>query len=196
MKNMTSNLLSIKQRQTYYKELGLYYKKIDGIDGSGTKQANLYFNTIFLNNKSNAYTAATDSKLKEVYNSYKKSQYMTTSDWSFFKNFKASEFHCTCNGKYCDGYNGRKNKCPMKLIMVAQYLRSYYGQPLYISSSIRCKTRNKQVGGVSNSKHLIFNAIDCRVGNKKSSEVVKLLKSFALVKYTYSINSSYTHFNI
>ena len=190
MKNMATNL-TIKQRQTYLKALGLYTKSVDGKEGIGTKKAYLYFNTIFLNSKSNKYTANTNKKLIEVYTSYKKSQYMTASDWPLFKNFTQKEFHCTCNGKYCDGYNGRKNKCPMKLIMVAQYLRNYYGQPLYISSSIRCKTRNKQVGGINNSKHLVFFAIDSKVGNKKASEVVKLLKTFPLVKYTYAINSTY-----
>lgn len=197
MKTMANKLLNVKQRQTYLKLLGLYTKKIDGVNGVGTKKAVEYFNIIFLNLKTSTYySAKTDTKLREVVASYKKSQYMTSKDWDFFKNFNASEFHCTCNGKYCDGYNGRKNKCPMKLIMVAQYLRNYYNQPLYISSSIRCKKRNQQVGGVNNSKHLIFNAIDSKVGNKKSSEVVKLLKAFPLVKYTYAINGSYEHFNI
>ena len=193
---MANSLLTVKQRQTYYKALGLYTKKIDGKEGTGTKKANEYFNIIFLNTKSNKYTPATDTKLRQVIASYNKSQYMTTSDWAFFKNFKASEFHCTCNGKYCDGYNGRKDKCPMKLIMVAQYLRNYYDAPLYISSSIRCRTRNKQVGGVNNSKHLVFYAIDGKEGNKKASEIVKLLKKMPLVKYTYAINTYYFHYNI
>ena len=196
MKTMANNLLNVKQRQTYLKLLGLYTKKIDGVNGTGTKKAIEYFNTIFLNSKTSTYSAKTDTKLREVVASYKKSQYMTTKDWDLFKNFNQSEFHCTCNGKYCDGYNGRKNKCPMKLIMVAQYLRNYYNQPLYISSSIRCKKRNQQVGGVNNSKHLVFQAIDSKTGTQKASAVVKLLKSFPLVKYTYAINNTYVHFNI
>ena len=42
---------------------------------------------------------------------------MTAEDWTMFKNFKESEFKCTCNGKYCDGYNGRKKKCYMKMLI-------------------------------------------------------------------------------
>ena len=196
MKNMANSLLTIKQRQTYFKLLGLYTKKIDGVNGNGTKKATEYFNTIFLNVKSNKYTYSTDSKLRGVVAIYKNSQYMTDKSWALFPNFKASEFHCTCNGKYCDGYNGRKDKCPMKLIMVAQYLRNYYNQPVYISSSVRCRTRNKQVGGINNSKHLTFNALDEKVKGKKASEVVKLLKKMPLVKYTYAIDTYYFHFNL
>lgn len=189
-------MMKIKDRQKYLKKLGLYSGKIDGIEGKNTKLGYKYINIIFLNVDNDKYTKDTDSKLSIVYKSYCKSKYMTSDDWKLFKNFKASEFHCTCNGKYCDGYNGRKDKCYMKLIMIAQYLRNYFDKPLYISSSIRCKKRNQEVGGVKNSKHLVFKAIDCKIGNLKSTEVIKVVKKFPLVNYTYAINNYYVHFNI
>lgn len=189
-------MLSVKNRQKYYKKLGLYNGKIDGKEGSDTKAANKFFNIIFLNKSSDKYTEATDTKLREVYKSFCKSKYMVTDDWKLFKNFKLSDFKCTCNGKYCDGYNGRKNKCPMKLIMVAQYVRNYYDKPLIISSGVRCKKRNAQVGGVKKSKHLVFFAFDGSVLNVEAIKVVKLLKKMPLVKYTYDINKKYFHANI
>lgn len=189
-------MMSIKTRQKYFKKLGLYTKAIDGKDGAGTKNATKLFNIIFLNVDSNSYTTATDSKLKAVYKSYCGSKYMTKDDWKYFKNFNQSEFHCTCNGKYCDGYNGRKNKCPMRLIMMAQYIRNYYDKPVYISSSIRCPKRNKEVGGVKNSKHLKFMALDMKVGNVKSLDAIKVVKKLPFVKYAYDINKYYFHANL
>ena len=178
------NMMKIKERQKYLKKLGLYKGKIDGIEGSGTKKGYEYINIIFLNVSNDNYTSKTDSKLKTAYNSYKKSKYMTSADWKLFPNFKESDFKC--KKKYCDGFNGRKNKCYMKLIMFAQYIRNYYDKPVYISSGVRCKKRNAQVGGVKTSKHLVFKAMDFKVGNLKANEVFKVVKkmitSFLKVK--------------
>ena len=189
-------MMKIKQRQKYYKKIGLYKGKIDDIEGTNTKKANEYFNIIFLNKSSDKYTSETEKLLKAIYKSYCKSKYMKSTDWKYFKNFKESEFKCTCKGKYCDGYNGRKAKCYMKLIMFAQYIRNYYDKPISISSGVRCKKRNKQVGGVSNSKHIVFKAMDFKVGNLKSSEISKVVKNMPLVNYTYEITTYYTHANI
>lgn len=191
-----NKLLSIKQRQKYLKKIGLYKGKIDGDAGSGTKKGYEYINIIFLNVSNNKYTSKTDEKLRTIYKSYCKSKYMKTDDWKLFKDFKESDFKCTCKGKYCDGYNGRKKKCYIKLIMLAQYIRNYFDKPVYISSGVRCKKRNSQVGGVKNSKHLVFKAMDIKVGNLKANEVFKVVKKMILVDYTYEINNYYIHANI
>ena len=189
-------MLKIKDRQKYYKKIGLYTGKIDNIEGEGTKKANKLFNIMFLNKSSDKYTSETEKLLKVIYKSYCKSKYMKPTDWKYFPNFKESEFKCTCKGKYCEGYNGRKNKCYMKLIMFAQYMRNYYDKSLSISSGVRCKKRNSQVGGVNNSKHLVFKAMDFKVGNLKASEVIKAVKKMPLVNYTYEITTYYIHVNI
>lgn len=189
-------MMKIKDRQKYYKKIGLYTGKIDNIEGPDTKKANEYFNIIFLNKSSDKYTSETEKLLKAIYKSYCKSKYMKSTDWKYFPNFKESDFKCTCKKKYCDGYNGRKNKCYMKLIMFAQYIRNYYDKPVYISSGVRCKKRNAQVGGVKTSKHLVFKAMDFKVGNLKASEVIKVVKKMPLVNYTYEITTYYIHVNI
>ena len=178
MKKMSS-LLSIKDRQKYMKKLGLYTKGIDGDEGKGTKKGYEYINIIFLNVSSNKYTAKTDEKLRIAYNSYCK-----------------SEFKCTCNGKYCDGYNSRKEKCYMKLIMFAQYIRNYFDKGVHISSGVRCIKRNAQVGGVKNSKHLVFKAMDFKVDGKSGKDVLKVAKKMILIKYAYKITTNYIHANI
>lgn len=187
-------MLTNKQRQTYLKKLGLYTKSIDGIRGTGQKKAEKYFNIIFLNVKNDTYTKATDKLLREVYDSYKKSKYMVASDWKYFKNVSKKELYCTCNKKYCDGYNGLEKKIPMRLIMLAQYKRNASGQPIYFSSSIRCEQRNKEVGGVSNSKHIKFRAFDHKLGKLKAKETIKYKLPY--VNYTYEINKTYVHTDI
>ena len=187
-------MLTNKQRQTYLKKLGLYTKNIDGVRGSGQKSAEKYFNVIFLNKKTTTYTEETDKLLREVYASYKKSKYMVDSDWKYFKNVSKKELYCTCNKKYCDGYNGLEKKRPMRLIMLAQYKRNASGKPIYISSSIRCSKRNAEIGGIKTSKHLVFRGLDHRLGNLLAKETIKYTLPY--VNYTYEINKTYVHADI
>ena len=198
--NEVYEMLTIKQRQTYLKKINLYTKSIDGISGSGTKLAIKQFNIIFLNKKSDTYTEETDKLLRKIYTSYCKSKYMVATDWQYFKDFKKSEFYCTCNKKYCDGYNGLEDKIPMHLLMADQYIRNYYGKAVSFSCSIRCPKRNKEVGGVSNSKHIKFRANDLKCKGIKSSQVVSLIYKGAnklpFVNYSYSITTFYTHVDV
>lgn len=187
-------MLTNKERQTYLKALGLYTKSIDSIRGEGQKKAEKYFNIIFLNKNTTTYYEETDKLLREVYASYKKSKYMVATDWKYFKNVKKKELYCTCNKKYCDGYNGLEKKIPMRLIMLAQYKRNISGQPIYISSSIRCAKRNAEIGGIKKSKHLEFRAIDHRLGNLPAKETIRYKLPY--VNYTYEINKNYVHADI
>lgn len=193
-------MLTNKEQQTYLKKIGLYTKKIDGIKGNGHKLAIKQFNIIFLNTKSEAYTEETDKLLRKIYNSYNASPYMTSSDWQYFKNFKFSEFYCTCKKKYCDGYNGLKEKIPMRLLMADQYIRNYYNKPVSFTSTIRCSKRNKEVGGVSNSKHMKFRANDLKCGGIKANDVVNLVykgtNKLPFVNYSYSITSTHAHVDV
>ena len=191
-------MLSLKERQTYLKKIGLYTSKIDGIIGTGSKRAIKQFNIIFLNKKSESYTEDTDKLLREIYESYNKSPYMVDSDWKYFKNFKSSEFYCTCRKKYCDGWNGLRNKIPMHLIMMDQYIRNYFNSAVTLTSTVRCDKRNAEVGGVKNSKHKLFRANDLRCKGQKAETVRKLIyvnadTKLPFVNYSYNINANYLH---
>ena len=193
--------LTLKEQQTYLKKLGLYTKKIDGIRGSGHKQAVKQFNTIFLNKESEVYYNDTDKLLREIYDSYNKSPYMVDSDWKYFKNFKSSEFYCTCRKKYCDGWNGLRNKIPMHLLMADQYIRNHFGKAVSLTSTIRCDKRNKEVGGVKNSKHKLFRANDMGVKGIKAANVKKFVYTnsstkLSFINYAYDINANYEHIDV
>ena len=58
-----------------------------------------------------------------------------------------------------------KNIIPTATIL--DYVRHMYGKPIVITSTYRSPEYNKKVGGVKNSLHLVFNAIDFTVENKK-----------------------------
>ena len=193
--------LTLKEQQTYLKKLGLYTKKIDGIRGVGHKKAVKQFNTIFLNKESEVYYNDTDKLLREIYTSYNKSPYMVDSDWKYFKNFKSSEFYCTCRKKYCDGWNGLKNKIPMHLLMADQYIRNHFGKAVSLTSTIRCDRRNKEVGGVKNSKHRLFRANDMGVKGIKAANVKKFVYTnsstkLPFINYAYDINANYEHIDV
>ena len=193
--------LTLKEQQTYLKKLGLYTKKIDGIRGSGHKKAVKQFNTIFLNKESEIYYNDTDKLLREIYTSYNNSPYMVDSDWKYFKNFKSSEFYCTCRKKYCDGWNGLRNKIPMHLLMADQYIRNHFGKAVSLTSTIRCDKRNKEVGGVKNSKHRLFRANDMGVKGIKAANVKKFVYTnsstkLPFINYAYDINTNYEHIDV
>ena len=193
--------LTLKEQQTYLKKLGLYTKKIDGIRGAGHKKAVKQFNTIFLNKESEVYYNDTDKLLREIYTSYNNSPYMVDSDWKYFKNFKSGEFYCTCRKKYCDGWNGLRNKIPMHLLMADQYIRNHFGKAVSLTSTIRCDRRNKEVGGVKNSKHKLFRANDMGVKGIKAANVKKFVYTnsstkLPFINYAYDINANYEHIDV
>lgn len=76
--------------------------------------------------------------------------------WDEIKYFKKSEFACKC-GKYCDGYPA---EIDLNMVKIADQIRSRIGKPIPINSGLRCKTHNANVGGVSNSQHLLGKAAD------------------------------------
>jgi hypothetical protein len=52
-------------------------------------------------------------------------------------------------------------------VEVLQSLRRWYKNPIFISSSYRSPEYNRSVGGARKSMHLLFNAIDFTVSDKK-----------------------------
>ncbi len=70
--------------------------------------------------------------------------------------FAKYEFKCPCGN--CSGYPGGVTNA--KLLTILEGLRSYYGQPITITSGQRCASYNSRVGGISNSAHRFGKAAD------------------------------------
>ena len=72
--------------------------------------------------------------------------------------FKLSEFDARdADGKKIPGTGGQMRACTIEK---CDKLREAYGNPLIVASGIRTPERNKQVGGVKNSSHLLGYAVD------------------------------------
>ncbi|MDD3305796.1 MAG: D-Ala-D-Ala carboxypeptidase family metallohydrolase [Acetobacterium sp.] len=74
--------------------------------------------------------------------------------------FHQNEFRCCCEGRYCDGFPAEMNSA---LISALEEIRNFFNLPLIITSGLRCQTRNREVGGIPYSKHLVGNAADCYI---------------------------------
>jgi len=69
------------------------------------------------------------------------------------KNFLAGEFFCHCG--QC-----KSQLISSELVANLQKLRDKMGTSLYLNSAYRCPTHNRNVGGVSNSRHTVGDAVD------------------------------------
>ena len=116
----------------------------------------------------------------------------TVCDFSKIKHFKRAEFACKC-GKYCDGYPTEMKQI---VVNVADRIREHFGKPVIVSSGVRCTQHNKNVGGVSNSRHLYGKAMDICVQGVPSSTLLAYIKQQPEIAYTYAIDSNYCHMDI
>lgn len=171
-------LLSVKTRQKYLKELGLYTGAIDGSAGPLTRQAYKRLqDTCFIRakDKDGLYGKNTDNLLRSVY---------ACKD---APNFKVSEFRCGCGGKYCTGYPVALSK---DLVENLQTLRRHYGRSITVTSGLRCPTYNKRVGGVTNSEHTKGRAADIYISGQSDTyngrvEIVNYWDTLPNAKYAY-----------
>jgi len=67
--------------------------------------------------------------------------------------FRLEEFQCKC------GTCASKSPHP-DLVKKLDILRSAYGQPIIITSGLRCEAYNALVGGVQDSEHITGEAVD------------------------------------
>lgn len=120
---------------------------------------------------------------------------LTAENCKDFKNFSYSEFKCKCGGKYCNGY---PVPFSYELAKNLQTIRTHFGQPLYITSPLRCEQHNKNSGGTANSKHKKGWAVDFYVKGVSFSELQKYCKTLPYYNYSYRINNNQDviHFDI
>lgn len=115
-----------------------------------------------------------------------------TDDWSDILYFTKAEFKCKCGGKYCNGFPVQPSK---ELAKKADMVRKHFNAPMTVSSGIRCKTHNANVGGVYNSYHMTGKAMDFCVRGKSADQVLAYVKTIG-VRYCYKINESYVHMDV
>lgn len=166
-------MLSVKERQEKLKFLGFYKGAIDGIEGVKTKRAykdlqNTYF--FRAKDKDGKYGNNTEKLLLCAFNVKK-----------YTKNFdiKKDKLYCRCKGKYCTGYPA---VIQVNLLKNLQAERDKWGGTS-VTSMLRCKTWNKEVGGSTTSKHMSGKAVD--YWNKHT---LTLAKRKDVINYWFKLN--------
>ena len=125
---------------------------VDGICGEQTEKALKHAVAYGIEKKPDS----TDCTNVQNNNTENSTDGNTGTVWDEIKYFKKQEFACKC-GKYCNGYPA---EIDMNMVKIADEIRARIGKPIHINSGLRCKTHNANVGGVSNSQHLLGKAAD------------------------------------
>lgn len=178
-------MLSIRERQTYLKYLGLYKGSIDGIEGRLTKEGYKSLQNKFFTRKGDRdgkYGRNTDMLLVNAYNVKK-----------YTKNFSLSEFKCGCNTKYCTGYPAYLN---VNLLRNLQTMRDNYGA-ITITSPLRCSKHNANIGGVAGSYHTKGKALDLynvRFSSSFTNRKYAIEKWLLLPKANMAYQNGYMHY--
>lgn len=151
--------MTVKQIQALLTYLGYDHGPLDGILGPKTKGALSAFQPDYGLPATGQPDDTTCKMLVAAVagTAVKLERPQTGSWWDNIRYFKKSEFRCKCGGKYCNGY---PVEIDMGMVKIADQIRSRIGKPITVNSGLRCKTHNANVGGVSNSQHLLGNAAD------------------------------------
>lgn len=180
-----------EQKQHLLAYLGYYRIKVDGIWGAGSVGATKAFQRDYGLDVDGIFGAVTEAKIKAVIATDEKP---VTDEifWDGVKHFDRSEFACKC-GKYCDGFPAEVNRT---LVTVADRVRAHFNAPAYVSSGVRCKQHNENVGGVANSRHLAGKAMDFRVEGKTAADVLAYVQQQPEIRYAYAIDNNYIHMDV
>jgi len=66
----------------------------------------------------------------------------------------------------------------------------------FVSSGLRYRQHNANVGGVSDSRHLTGKAIDLRIEGKTARQTLAWALRQPEVRYAYAIDTSFVHMDI
>ena len=197
--------MTIKQRQALLFYLGYYVGEIDGKWGSLSKTATQAFQKDFGLTADGICGANTEKALTHAvcYGIAKKTTPTSTTTstskpktgdwWDDITYFTKAEFACKCGGKYCKGYDAEPSKV---LVLAAEKVRKHFGKPMTVTSGVRCKTHNANVGGVSNSRHMSGKAMDFGVEGKTAAQVLAYVQTLPEIRYSYAIDSKYVHMDV
>jgi lysozyme len=107
-------------------------------------------------------------------------------DVQLSSNFHLSEFTCKCG-------RCRNQPIDMQMVRKLQELREVMGVPLYITSAYRCPTHNRNVGGASQSRHMVGDAVDISVGNLNWRVLIAEAKRLGFTGIGYGQHRGFIH---
>lgn len=180
------------QKQCLLKYLGYYDGAVDGLWGPKSKQATVDFQRAYGIKDDGEFGPVTEKKILEAVAGLAQ-PVEPENFWDGIKYFDREEFRCKCGGKYCDGFPVEPVKT---LVTLADRVREHFGEPMRVSSGVRCEVHNANVGGVSGSRHKLGTAMDFCIDDMPASVVLAYVHAQPEVRYAYAIDASYIHMDV
>lgn len=191
------NIVDVRQVQDALDLLGYGPINNDGISGPATRRATKKFQRQEGLSDDGIPGPLTKAKLLEavaagrVYKPRETSKIGTF--WDDIKYFTRNEPYIACSCGRCGGFPVEPTE---ELMRLADRVREQAGTAMIPSSTVRCKQHNAEVGGVSNSRHLLGKAMDFRIQGWSSAKTLALVKKQSGVRYTYAIDNTYVHMDV
>lgn len=178
--------MTVKQKQCLLCYLGYYDGDIDGRWGPRSRGAAEAFQRRFGLEPDGIFGEKTESKILEVIAGG------DTGDWwAEIRYFRPEEFACKCGA--CGGYPVQMEEAAVR---AAETVREHFGAPVTVSSGLRCKAHNANVGGVANSRHLLGKAVDFRVAGKTAAQTLAYVRTLPGIRYAYAIDGQFVHMDV
>lgn len=195
-----------KQRQHLLAYLGYYVMEVDGIWGSGSREACRRFQEDRGITVDGYGDPETDKALRyAVYNGLEKpepsiedeviseTETPTGTFWDHIRYWTREEFRCRCGGKYCDGFPAEPDQTLVELV---DDLRADAGRPGHPSSGLRCETWNRIQGGVADSRHRKGKALDFYIEGLSGSQLLARAQADPRTRYAYIIDGQWVHVDV
>lgn len=193
-----------KQKQHLLAYLGYYVGTVDGVLGSGSREAIKAFQRDFFQMESKVdgicgtetekaltHAIAYGMPAKKVENFPNKEK--TGTFWDDIKYFTRGEPGIACPCGRCSGFPVEPSE---KLMRLADKVREHFGAPMTPSSTVRCQAHNDELpGSAPNSYHVKGKAMDFSVRGFSAGTILAYVQSQG-VHYAYAINGSYVHMDV
>lgn len=198
-------IMTMKRWQMNLQYLGYYSGTIDGIKGTKTIEVTRKFqkdNGLKVTgivaqidiDKMRSIIVAEQEKLNvtvdgvagpETINARDNKKEKEELNWDNVKYFRKEEFTCKCGCKM--------NNIDLRLIKILDEIREHFGQACIVTSGCRCSKRNKAVGGVQGSRHVLGKASDIYIKGVSANTLLSYTKQLVnegKLRYTYTNNSN------
>lgn len=184
--------MTIKQVQLLLAYLGYDPGPVDGLDGPRTKGAAVEFQKEFLGQaaEDGAGEQTREALQKAVGSGWVRPE-DTQGFWNGIRHFRREEFRCRCGR--CGGFPVEPEE---GLVRLAEQVRAHFDVPVTVSSGVRCRAHNREVGGVLNSRHLLGKAVDFSARGVSARELLGFVQGLEGVRYAYGIDGSYVHMDV
>ena len=191
--------MTVRQIQCLLTYLGYDPGAIDGANGRATRAAVLAFQRQEGLQQDGIPGSATQAALREAVfqDRLRKDQPPQTGNagdfWKEIRYFSRTEPYIACSCGRCGGFPAEPSE---RLMRLADRVREQAGAAMVPSSTVRCAAHNAEVGGVSNSRHLLGKAMDFSIRGWPAERTLSLVREQQGVRYAYAIDGSHVHMDV